>query len=382
MMTSGVFIRALGKAMGWNREQVTVSLLICAIALAVATPLVGRLIDRTRLRQVLTLSSLAYGLTVMALPALIHSHGLLGFYVGFLLIGILGAGSNTIVYIRVLSGWFDERRGLALGIAMAGIGIGGAISAPFSAILVQRFGWEAGYYGLGMIPIILGVPIGLFLLKEAPAQQVVRADSVGQSDALPSMLLSEALRTKALWLILGAAFLMAISINGAQIHLIPMLMDRGITLPAASLATSILAIFAVLGRVAAGYLFDKVFAPRAAVGIFLLSCMGCLGILAFPSSSAVYYCAALLGMGAGAESDLLGYLIGRYFGLKNFGQIYGWVFASFMIGTAAGPVAFGLGYDINRSYQWPLCGAAVALMLVCVACALLPRFPSSPKRGT
>lgn len=373
LMTSGVFIRALGVALGWDRAQVTVSLSICALALGLATPVTGALIDRFRLRPILVGSLLAYGLAVMALPLFIRKWGLAGFYFDFLLIGVFSAGSNTVVYLRVISGWFDRSRGLALGISMAGVALGGAIAAPFAALLTQRFGWSAGYYGLGTIPIVLGIPLGMFLLREAPvahgSQESARVD-----DFVAGINTSQAARSKTLWLIGVAAFLMAVAINGAQTHLVPMLMDRGLTLPSAALATTVLATFAVVGRVAAGYVFDRVFAPLAAIGIFMLSCAGCVGLLLLPSPEAVYVCAALLGFGAGAESDLLGYLVSRYFGLKHFGEIFGWVFASFMIGSAIGPVAFGIGFDRFKSYAWPLIGATIALLLVCALCAMMPRF--------
>lgn len=376
LMTAGVFIKALGVAFHWDRAQTSGSLSICALSLAAATPIIGALIDRFRLRQVLVLSLLAYGATVMALPFMIRAWGLAGFYLAFCLIGILSAGSNTIVYLRVISGWFDRSRGLALGISMAGVALGGAIAAPFAAAVVQRFGWAAGYHALGAVPILVGVPLGLFLLREAPVRSTEAVSAAGSR--LGGSSLSEARGNRALWLVGGAAFLMAVAINGAQTHLVPMLLDRGIALSAAAFATTILAVFAIVGRVAAGYLFDRMFAPWAAIGIFALSCAGCAGLLLMASPNSIYLCAALLGFGAGAESDLLGYLISRYFGLEHFGKIFGWVFASFMTGSAVGPVLFGMGFDASGSYAAPLSGACVALLAVCALCALMPRYNRAP----
>ncbi len=79
----------------------------------------------------------------------------------------------------------------------------------------------------------------------------------------------------------------------------------------AASATIVVATFEVVGPVAAGYLFDRVFAPRAAIGIFVLSCAGWVGLLPISSPSAAFVSAALQGFGAGTKSDLLGYPIGR-----------------------------------------------------------------------
>ncbi|MGT2432162.1 MFS transporter [Cupriavidus basilensis] len=370
-MTVGIFIRPLGTAMGWDRAQVTTSLSIAALALGLSSPYIGALLDRLPVRRVLSASLFLYGATVMLLPTLAARAGLPGYYLGFMLIGILSAGSNTMVYLRVVSAWFDKSRGLALGISMAGVALGGAVAAPLAAIIVQKYGWQAGYYMLGLLPIVIGIPLALFVLQEAPSAN----DRYSQmSPATVGVTRTHALGMRAFWLIIFSAFLMAASINGAQVHLVSMLMDRGVTLATASLATTVLAVFALMGRVGAGYLFDRVFAPYAAISIFALSCIGCLGLLAFQSTLAVYFCAALLGLGAGAESDLLGYLVSRYFGIKHFGQIFGWVFAAFMIGTAIGPVVFGIGFDLAQSYATPLIGAALSLLCVCILCALMPRF--------
>ncbi|WP_150600380.1 MFS transporter [Pandoraea fibrosis] len=378
LMTAGVFIRALGTALGWDRAQTSGALSVCALSLAAATPVVGALIDRFRLRAVLVASLLGYGATILALPLMVREWGIAGFYLAFFLIGVLGAGSNTIVYLRMISGWFDRSRGLALGISMAGVALGGAIAAPLAAAVIQRFGWEAGYYALGVIPILLGVPLGLFLLREAPSRAGENGVSEGRRDAT-GRTLSQACASPAFWLVGVSAFLMAVAINGAQIHLVPMLLDRGVALSAAAFATTVLAVAALIGRVVAGYLFDRVFAPRAAIAIFALSCVGCAGLLATNAPASVYLCAALLGFGAGAESDLLGYLIGRYFGLDHFGKIFGWVFASFMAGSAVGPVLFGMGFDASGSYVLPLYSACAALLAVCALCAMMPRFHPVPE---
>jgi MFS family permease len=85
---------------------------------------------------------------------------------------------------------------------------------------------------------------------------------------------------------------------------------------------------------------------------------------------------ALLGVGAGAEADLLGFLVSRYYGMRAFGQIYGWVFAAFLVGSAIGPYLLGAAFDILGSYGLALYLCAAALIVVIALLLLLPRFPS------
>ena len=82
-----------------------------------------------------------------------------------------------------------------------------------------------------------------------------------------------------------------------------------------------------------------------------------------------------MGFGSGAESNVLGYLTSRYFGLQAFGRVYGMVFAGFMLGTAVAPYFFGAIFDHTGNYQAALAVSAVLILVLCLVLALLPRFP-------
>jgi MFS family permease len=146
---------------------------------------------------------------------------------------------------------------------------------------------------------------------------------------------------------------------------------------AAALSLSLLNIVAIGARVGAGYLFDHTFAPRVAAYLFALPLVATLLLLNSQAPMAAYAAAVLLGFGIGAESDLLGYLISRYFGLRAYGEMFGWIFGAFMVGTAAGPYLFGLGYDAHGNYSLPLACAAGALAVVCVLLLSMPRYTDS-----
>ena len=91
---------------------------------------------------------------------------------------------------------------------------------------------------------------------------------------------------------------------------------------------------------------------------------------------------ALLGIGAGAESDLLAMLVSRYFGLRSFGTIYGWIFSAFMIGSAIGPFFLGMGFDATGSYASALAWCAGGLAVTTIMLLMLPPFPSWGAAGT
>jgi MFS family permease len=136
-----------------------------------------------------------------------------------------------------------------------------------------------------------------------------------------------------------------------------------------------MAVSSVIGRVSIGALFDYFFAPRISIFAFLAAACGLVLMMVSNATWPCYVFAITMGFGSGAESDVLGYLTSRYFGLKAFGRVYGLVFAGFMLGTAVAPYFFGAIFDRTGNYQVALGVSAALILVLCVVLALLPRFP-------
>jgi MFS family permease len=379
LINVGVFMKPLVDAEGWSRGGVAMALSIAALSMAAANPFVGRAIDRFGVRPVLITSLLGFGLATAALPFFVQIGGLVGFYIAYALIAALGAGSNVIAYVRVLSGWFsgpmNNSRGLALGISSAGLPLGAAASGPIGVLLIDRFGWQGGYWGLALIPLLIGLPIALFGIRmpdDTPAR-ATRTQPAGA--ALPGMSLREAMGTRSFWVMMAIVLLMSTTLQGLGIHTVPLLSDYQLT---ASWIAIILALDQILGiaaRVGAGFLFDKVFAPRVSIMIFGLAAIASFGLAGIPGLTVAILATLLITVGSGAESDFVGYCVGRYFGLRCYGQIFGTIYAMFMVGIALGPFLFGVAFDHFGDYRIPFALAGVGLTMLCILLLFLPRFP-------
>lgn len=190
------------------------------------------------------------------------------------------------------------------------------------------------------------------------------------------MTVSQAMTTRMFWMLLALFLVAATAINGLQIHLAPLLSDRGLSPQMSALAVSCMFAISVIARFAAGYGVDRIYAPWIGVFCFFCAAVGVLMLLGMSSHLAYIAAVALLGIGAGAESDLLAILVSRYFGLRAFGAIYGCVFGAFMTGSALGPILFGVGYDLSGSYGSALVWSAIGLAGTILILFLLPRFPS------
>jgi hypothetical protein len=125
-----------------------------------------------------------------------------------------------------------------------------------------------------------------------------------------------------------------------------------------------------------GYLLDRIFAPRIAIVICVIAAAGIL-VLLFQGVSSAPVTAVALGLALGAELDLMGFLIARYFGLAQFGKIYGWLYFAFVSASGLGPLWVGAVRDATGSYSAALGASAIGLLLTCGGFLLMPRYPTN-----
>jgi predicted MFS family arabinose efflux permease len=154
-------------------------------------------------------------------------------------------------------------------------------------------------------------------------------------------------------------------------HIAAILADRGTSAQAAALATSLFGGGLLFGRTGSGYLLDRFFAPRVAALIFGGAAVG-IGLLRIATSQELTLAAAFfIGLGLGAEVDIMAYLTSRYFGLRSFGTIYGVIFAGFGLAGGLGAYLMGAAFDATGSYALPL---ALFCFATLIGAALMLRF--------
>ena len=374
----GLFMAPLGTEFGWSRTQMSFVLTVFTVAQALAAPLIGYLIDRHGARRVLLPSLLVYAVLLAAIPLAVAE--LWQLLLLFFLIGFFATGTNSISYVRVISAWFDRRRGLALGITMAGGGLGFFYVPPYVQYLIDLSGWRAGYYGLVGL-VMLAVPVIYLLLRESPLELGLMPDGiVAEKNAvrggeLSGLLRAEVVKQRNFWMLFVVFASLAFCLYGVLPHLVPMLMDRGMQGSKAALVASTVGVTMIAARWGVGYLIDRFFAPYIALPCFLLSAIGLAMLATGTMGWQVFIAAAFIGLSAGAEFDLLAFLTSRYFGLRNFAGIYALLFIAFLIGASLGPLAYGAVYEQTGSYLWILSGCTVFTVIAGLIIVSLPRYP-------
>lgn len=342
MYTFGVFLKPLTAEFGVTRGELASSQMTAAVLAAVLMPFIGMAMDRWGVRRVLIPSICIYAVNIVLIGM---SPSLAVFAILWTLTGATGAAQGPISYVKSISAFFESRRGLALGIAMAGTGLGAALMPQAAQALIDMVGWRQAYMLMAGLMVAIALPAALMFVRE-PAEAAGTHDTAS-SDVLPGMRIGEALRSRSFWMMAASVLMVSTVVNGSMVHVVPLLTDRGYSPTAAAAMMLGVGFSTMAGRLMAGYLVDRFFAPYVATFFFAL-CVGGLGLLA--SGQLPLLGIIALGLAAGTEIDLVGYLTSRYFGQKRFGQIYGYMFAGFTVGAGLGPLALATAYDRFDSY--------------------------------
>jgi len=371
VVTFPVFLKPLAAEFSWSREAISRAFAIAALVAGVAAAPLGHLLDRVPPRAIVVPSLVLLGGTFASLfwltPRLAH------LYAAFAVLGIAGIGTSPVAYARAVTTWFTKRRGLALALVITGGSIGGMVHPPVADALVQRYGWRMACVILGALVLAVGVPLAMRFVRERPA-------SPG-GGTLDGAGLGEGIRSRKFLIVAVALVCGTMVQNGVIVHLSALLTDRGFTPAQGAVALSAMALSAVLGRILTGIWIDRMFAGRVLVALMALAAVGAL-LLAHARSFGIGVIAAMLvGFGIGGESDVVPYLLSRYFGLRSFSAIFGVAWLANAIGGASGPVVMGRAFDATGTYERVLIQFAIALVLAAALLFALPRYDRVPTQA-
>jgi MFS family permease len=396
--TTGLLVGPLGRDLHWSPPQIYLALTFATTSTILIAPFLGSIVDRFGARRVIALSFLLEALLIASCHNL--SGDIRWFYARYSAFALLATGTTAIGFSALISRWFNRRRGLALGIALAGLGAGGVFWSLLGQWLLQHFGWRDAFLYMGAVVAAIILPIQILVLRDNPESMGLEVDGAvrasGSAIAPPSemrgrpisqctdndLTLRQVLGRRLYWLMMLTFFLVAAASYGVMLNMVPLLEKQGTTPQYAAAAQASIWSVLVFGRLATGWLMDRFFAPRVAQAFLVPPIVGAAMLAVGVSGPSAFVAAMLVGLAAGAEVDVLAYLVSRYFGLRHFGAIYSTYFAVYAVGTSAGPVFTAWMATRNGNYSAGLWCLVAAFAVACSTLIAYPRFRSVAASAT
>lgn len=377
--TFGFVLEPIHLETGWGYGQISASLMFYGITGALLAPVFGWMADHYGVRKVAIGSSFAFGLAFAAIGAAPAS--IIGFYFLWFLMGFVSIGSTPVGWSRAINLWFFKNRGLALGIMLLGTSLAALVVPRIAVWSIAEFGWRGMFPAVALLPLLISVPFALVFFREPrneemPAEIREGGDLTGQS-------LKEAMRGYRFWTIFGSIVLISVAYGGAHVHMPEIIKQHGLTAEDGASIMGMIGIALLSGRLITGFLLDRFWAPLVCVPILVIPAIACFLLMGASTNAAVIYVAAfMLGFAAGAESDLIAFLAGRYFGMAHYGKIYGMLYLPFGVCSAISPTLYGWVRDTTGNYDGMLFAAMIMFPIGAVLLLFLGAYPNFKKSSS
>lgn len=347
----GQIAAPIGMDLDLTRSQVAGAIGFAIFPVIVVSPLVGLLVERFGAAKVIAWSQV---LLFLAMSSLAFASSLEQLRLAFIAVAAAGAGTLPIAYTQIVLTWFDRRRGVALGIALSGVGLAAIVLAPATEFLIRTQGWRQGTISIAAIMGAIGIGNVLILMRQTPRapNQMdggTPAPERGPAFAAVDMISSDAMRTRSFWALTVGFLLLGIPTIGTVINLPAVLRDLGHDTEGAARLVAIFGAGTAGARLVAGWLFDR-FPPTFVVaGIFAAPLIGFAGLAVGAGEWASLW-VLCLAIGFGGEFDVMAYLLSRRFGHRAYARLYGVTYAGYTLGACVGPLFLAATFDHSGSY--------------------------------
>jgi len=333
----GAFLLSMTGEPGWSTASVSFAAAAGLIVFGLAGPISGWMMGRIGVKNVVLVSLVVTGTSLVAAS---FSREIWQLTLLFGLLSGLGTGLvASVLGPTVATRWFVKDRGLVVGIFGASNSAGQLVFFPLLTGLAIAVGWRTGAVILGALSLLLLVPAALWL-KDDPADVGVRAHGAVDGDVAhvrpPDRgVMRGAVRTSDFWFLAGTFFICGATSNGlVGQHFIPHAVDHGFTPVAASSALAVMGVFNFIGTIASGWLTDRVDPRKLLLVYYAFRGVSLLFLPFIHDTMSIAAFAILFGLDYIATVPPTVALVADRFGQHNVGVVYGWVFASHMVGAA------------------------------------------------
>jgi len=379
-----VFFLAILKEFGWSRAATSSIFSVFLLSQAFSGMPTGYLMDRYGPRLVIPSGAVVLAASLALVSC---SRELWHFQISFGICAAVGVGLTGFVsHTSFLPRWFERKRGLAMGIAMSGIGLGTLVMVPVAERLITLYGWRTTYVILAAIVFLVATPLNAFLTRGRPEDLGLRPDGDGSPgpthNAAPKRVvkvvdpdwvrtewrLGNAILTRRFWFMVVAWFFGAYTYQSILLHAVSAIVDAGLSRQAAAYYFGVLGILGSVGKVFFGHLSDALGRERTNTVAAAITTLGvaCLIWVHWHQGPLPLLFAVLFGLGYGASAPLLPSIGADIFLGRSFGLIFATISIGGGLGGAAGSYSSGFLRDAAGTYTVPFLLVVATLWTSCL----------------
>ena len=371
----GVVLKPMSEEFGWNRAQLTGTVMLAMIVLSICQPLVGMLIDRIGAKSILVGGIALLGVSLIPLS---FATNLWQIYVLYGVLTSFGlAAASPVLATSIVSRWFTHKRGLAMSLATSGSAFGQLLIVPIATWIMLATSWQTTYHVLAVALLAVAVPLSAIFLRDAPREMVAAGRDLPPEDGLT---LREACAHPAFW-ILGFGFVVCgWTMAFPNIHFLAYADDMGMSVLHAASTVSVTAIFSILGAVLLGLAADRFQRTSVLALTYALRGLAFLLLLLLPAGNLLYVYGLVLGISWTATTPLTAAIAADRYGPKHLGLIFGSLFTFMNLGFGFASLLDGLIFEVSGGYQVTLMINVVLGVVAAIAAALVPYFGHERQR--
>ena len=344
-----LFVKPVCAELGIERSAYSLAGTILILCQMCTAPIVGKVY--TKVKNPVRVMTFACIVVSGAMFGYSSADSLAEIYFFAALMGLSNAYVVDTAISMIIKNWFSKSGGTAVGIAMTGSGCAALIMTPLISGAIELMGWRWGFRIIAVLYFALSVPVLLTVIRSGPGEKEPDLAGGEEKTDVGGSSFSEAMRSPAFWLVTAACFLIGVSCMGTLQHTVPYLSDIGYSASRSSAVYSVIMASLIAGKIIIGRLFDKkgiVFAMTYGVTMMCLS----LVLLMFASN---FGAALAFGICFGLADSMVAvpaaFIIGEYFGRKDFAPIMGMTQVGQGLGMSLGVVVSGKIYDAMGGYS-------------------------------
>ena len=368
MNCPGLFIIPVTKEFNISRSQYALNTTVVSVSMMVIALTAGKIFSKVKIKKVMSISAC---ILPLAYACYSRATSITMFYIISLVVGLCLGLCGMVPMSTLITRWFNDKRGLATGLAFTGSGVGGIFLQPIIGQLIANVGWRQTYFILGVVMFIAVVPCVICFIKDDPSEKNMqpfgKAPAVTTNVNADGFMFAQAKKTPQLWLLLPIATLTSAACCSMVQQIAPYAADIGYSSTVAANIGALSLGTLAIGKVILGQLYDMK-GPKFGTYVGIAGIIAALACYTLAANSILLY-AGIVISGLGIAFSTVGYPIVTQglFGRKDYSAIYGLVSCAGSVGTAIGSPITSMIFDMTGSYRsawimWAVVNAGLILV--------------------